>query len=45
MEKVLEEISFKAPNIKPKTITVDRAYVRGSLKDIVKNADLKRFIL
>ncbi|MBM3310610.1 MAG: ATP-dependent protease ATPase subunit HslU [Candidatus Aminicenantes bacterium] len=45
MEKVIEEISFKAPNIKPKTITIDRAYVRGSLKDIVKNADLKRFIL
>ena len=45
MEKVMEEISFKAPNIKPKTITVDRAYVRNALKDIVKNADLKRFIL
>jgi ATP-dependent HslUV protease ATP-binding subunit HslU len=45
MEKVLEEISFKAPNIKPKTITVDRTYVHNALKDIIKNADLKRFIL
>jgi len=45
MEKVVEEISFKAPNIKPKTITIDRVYVRNALKDIIKNADLRRFIL
>ena len=45
MEKVLEEISFQAPDITPKKITVDRAYVRNALQDIVKNADLRRFIL
>jgi len=45
MEKVLEEISFQAPDISPKKITVDRVYVRNSLQDIVKNADLRRFIL
>jgi len=45
MEKVLEEISFQAPDITPKKITVDRTYVRNALQDIVKNADLRRFIL
>ena len=45
MEKVLEEISFQAPDIAAKKITVDRAYVRNALQDIVKNADLRRFIL
>ena len=45
MEKVLEEISFQAPDITLKKITIDRTYVRNSLQDIVKNADLRRFIL
>ena len=45
MEKVLEEISFQAPDITPKKIKIDRAYVQNSLRDIVKNADLRRFIL
>ncbi|MHB8053729.1 MAG: ATP-dependent protease ATPase subunit HslU [Candidatus Aminicenantales bacterium] len=45
MEKVLEEISFQAPDITLKKIVIDRAYVRNSLQDIAKNADLRRFIL
>jgi ATP-dependent HslUV protease ATP-binding subunit HslU len=45
MEKVLEEISFQAPDINLKKIVVDRTYVRNALQDIVKNADLRRFIL
>lgn len=45
MEKVLEEISFQAPDVNLKKIVVDRAYVRDALKDIAKNADLRRFIL
>jgi ATP-dependent HslUV protease ATP-binding subunit HslU len=45
MEKVLEEISFQAPDSNLKKVVVDRAYVRNSLQDIVKNADLRRFIL
>ncbi len=45
MEKVLEEISFEAPDITPKKIIVDRVYVRKALQDIAKNADLRRFIL
>jgi ATP-dependent HslUV protease ATP-binding subunit HslU len=45
MEKVLEEISFAAPDPKLDRVVVDRAYVRGALQDIVQNADLRRFIL
>ena len=45
MEKVLEEISFQAPDSNLKKVVVDRVYVRNALQDIVKNADLRRFIL
>jgi len=45
MEKVMEQISFEAPNIKEKNITIDRNYVQNKLKDIVKDEDLSRFIL
>ena len=45
MEKVMEEISFAAPNIKEKTIQIDRAYVQRQLQDILKDQDLRRFIL
>lgn len=45
MEKVMEEISFEAPNILSKQITIDRDYVQRQLQDIIKNQDLRRFIL
>lgn len=45
MEKVMEDISFQAPNIKKKNITIDRKYVQKHLEDIVKDEDLSRFIL
>jgi len=45
LEKVMEEISFRAPDIHPKRIRIDRAYVKDQLKDIVKDQDLRRFIL
>lgn len=45
MEKVMEEISFEAPNILSKRITIDRNYVQRQLQDIIKNQDLRRFIL
>ena len=45
MEKVMEEISFRAPNIKKKKIPIDRKYVQSQLKDILKDQDLSRFIL
>jgi ATP-dependent HslUV protease ATP-binding subunit HslU len=45
MEKLLEEISFDAPDMKKKTVKVDGAYVRKQLADIVKDQDLSRYIL
>jgi ATP-dependent HslUV protease ATP-binding subunit HslU len=44
MEKLLEEISFKAPEI-PGKITIDGKYVRKKLDKIIKNTDLSRYIL
>lgn len=45
MEKVMESISFDAPEISGKSITIDAAYVRDRLADIVKDEDLSKFIL
>lgn len=45
MERVLDEISFDAPQRKGEKIVIDRAYVRGKLEDVVKNEDLSRYIL
>src|SRR4029077_15601182 len=45
METVLEEISFAGPDLKKKTVKIDRAYVRAQLADIVKDQDLSRYIL
>jgi len=45
MEKVLDEISFSAPEIKEKNVKIDDAYVRKTLSDIVKDQDLSRYIL
>ncbi len=45
MERVLDEISFDAPERKGQQITVDADYVRKTLADIVKDQDLSRYIL
>jgi ATP-dependent HslUV protease ATP-binding subunit HslU len=45
LEKVLEEISFDAPELKKKNIKIDAAFVQKQLVDIVKNQDLSRYIL
>ncbi len=45
LEKVLDEISFEAPDMKKKSVKVDAAYVTKQLADIVKNQDLSRYIL
>ena len=45
MERVLDKISFEAPDLKEKEVTVDADYVRGALTDIVKDQDLSRYIL
>jgi ATP-dependent HslUV protease ATP-binding subunit HslU len=45
MEKVMEEISFAAPNVRKKKILIDKKYVQKQLKDILDDQDLSRFIL
>jgi ATP-dependent HslUV protease ATP-binding subunit HslU len=45
MEKLLEEISFNAPELDETTIVIDAAYVDQMLADIVNNEDLSRYIL
>jgi len=45
VEKVMEDISFAAPDIAEKSLRVDRDYVRDHLKDILVSQDLRRFIL
>src|SRR6266849_1933232 len=45
MERVLDEISFNAPEMKEKSVTVDADYVKKMLTDIVKDQDLSRYIL
>ena len=45
MERVLDEISFSAPDMKEKNVKIDGDYVRKMLADIVKDQDLSRYIL
>jgi ATP-dependent HslUV protease ATP-binding subunit HslU len=45
MEKMLDELSFTAPDRHGETVTVDGDYVRLQLKDLSENEDLSRFIL
>jgi len=45
MERVLDKISFEAPDLQEKSVVVDGDYVRNSLTDIVKDQDLSRYIL
>lgn len=45
MERLLEEISFDAPEMTGRTMTIDAQYVRDKLKDFVEDEDLSRYIL
>ena len=45
MEKLLDEISFEAPELTERNVTIDAAYVERMLADIVRNDDLSRYIL
>ena len=45
MEKLVEEISFAAPDLADKHIRIDAKYVRQRLESISKDEDLSRFIL
>ncbi len=45
MEKILDKVSFEAPDLKKKSVRVDVDYVREQLADIIKDRDLSRYIL
>jgi len=45
MEKLLDEISFDAPEMPGKNLVIDSQYVREKLKDFVEDEDLSRYIL
>jgi ATP-dependent HslUV protease ATP-binding subunit HslU len=45
LEKLLEDISFEAPELENNDITIDAKYVKEKLSDIIKDEDLSRYIL
>jgi ATP-dependent HslUV protease ATP-binding subunit HslU len=45
MEKLLDEVSFDAPDLQEKHLRIDAAYVDRMLSEIAKNEDLSRYIL
>jgi ATP-dependent HslUV protease ATP-binding subunit HslU len=45
IERVLDDVSFTAPDRSGETVAIDGAYVRKTVGELAKNADLSRFIL
>jgi len=45
MERVLDDVSFRASDLGGQTVSIDAAYVEKHIGDLAKNADLSRFIL
>jgi ATP-dependent HslUV protease ATP-binding subunit HslU len=45
MERILDDVSFAAPDRNGETVEIDAAYVQQHIGDLAKNADLSRFIL
>ena len=45
MEKLLEQISFDAPDLPGREVTIDAVYVHERLRDIVRDQDVSRYIL
>jgi ATP-dependent HslUV protease ATP-binding subunit HslU len=45
MEKILEDVSFNAPDMARQRVVIDAKYVREKIEDIVKDRDLSRYIL
>lgn len=45
LERLLDEVSFHAPDMQGQTVSIDRDHVRQKLADTVKNEDLSRYIL
>jgi ATP-dependent HslUV protease ATP-binding subunit HslU len=45
MERILDEISYAAPDKPGETVTIDARYVEDHIGDLARNVDLSRFIL
>jgi ATP-dependent HslUV protease ATP-binding subunit HslU len=45
IEKLIEDISFNAPELTGQKIVIDREMVKGTLKEIIDNNDLSKYIL
>jgi ATP-dependent HslUV protease ATP-binding subunit HslU len=45
LERVLEEISFQAPDLSGKTVTIDAGFVHARLADAIRDDDVSRYIL
>ena len=45
LERVLDDISFTAPDLDEKNIKIDQDYVSSHIEDLANNADLSKFIL
>jgi ATP-dependent HslUV protease ATP-binding subunit HslU len=45
MERLLEELSFDAPEMKAGRVEIDAEYVRRRLDDVSRDEDLSKFIL
>ena len=45
MEKLLEEVSFSAPDRSGQEIIIDGPFVEKQIADLARNADLSRFVL
>ncbi|NPV48542.1 MAG: ATP-dependent protease ATPase subunit HslU [Armatimonadetes bacterium] len=45
MERLLEDLSFEAPDLAEKHVVIDVAYVQEKLKDVVEDVDLSRYML
>ena len=45
MERLLDQVSFDAPEMGGREVTIDAAYVRERLESILQDQDLSRFIL
>ena len=45
MERLLEDLSFEAPDLEGQTSCIDAAYVDEHLGELVKDEDLSRYIL
>jgi len=45
MERMLDDISFEAPDMQEEKIVIDANYVKDKISDIVKDRDLSRYIL